>query len=181
MAKSEWASQYKHPSWQKKRLEALELHGFECENCGDKETTLHVHHRKYIKGRKVWEYDADELEVLCEPCHEEAHAMKDLITETIALHGLPELRPIANLLRGYARGWIGPFLDDEIAASSNPGHIYVGILADWLICEIDGGQPTDIASRIFLLAAEDLRSSRPAAVGLIEEFEAAARIPGVRG
>lgn len=47
---------FKHPKWQKKRLKILELAGFECERCGAKNKTLHVHHKYYEKGLKPWEY-----------------------------------------------------------------------------------------------------------------------------
>lgn len=34
---------------------------------------LNIHHKKYIKGRKPWEYDADSLVTLCEDCHHNIH------------------------------------------------------------------------------------------------------------
>ena len=79
MEKVAFFEQYKHPLWQKKRLEMLEDAGWECSNCGDCENLLHVHHKIYIKGRKVWEYDQFELEVLCEKCHTFEHQLKDLL------------------------------------------------------------------------------------------------------
>lgn len=74
-----WKDQYKHPLWQKKRLEALEAAGFECGDCGANEAQLHVHHRRYVKGRLIWEYALDELDVLCASCHEVAHEKKDAL------------------------------------------------------------------------------------------------------
>lgn len=59
----------KDPRWQKKRLEILERDNFTCCQCGDKEETLHVHHKGYIKGNEPWEYDNNYLETLCETCH----------------------------------------------------------------------------------------------------------------
>jgi hypothetical protein len=61
----------KDPRWQKKRLEVLEAAGWSCERCGDKTRTLHVHHKKYRRGADPWEYDREELQSLCEPCHVE--------------------------------------------------------------------------------------------------------------
>lgn len=78
-----FSDQYRHPMWQKKRLEALEAAAFTCQECFSDETQLHVHHKKYVKGRMVWEYGLDELAVLCEPCHEGAHAMKDALIAVI--------------------------------------------------------------------------------------------------
>jgi len=34
---------------------------------------LHVHHKKYIEGRKLWEYEDNDLETLCFECHKEKH------------------------------------------------------------------------------------------------------------
>lgn len=72
-----WKEQIKSPKWQKKRLEVLSLRGFKCEECGDKEKTLHVHHRFYISGRLIHEYDNDVLQVLCEDCHKKEHNKTD--------------------------------------------------------------------------------------------------------
>jgi hypothetical protein len=82
--KTDFKSQYLHPLWQKRRLEMLQAAGFKCPRCTDMETTLHVHHKHYVKGRKVWEYADDELEVLCEPCHEGAHQVKSEATALMA-------------------------------------------------------------------------------------------------
>jgi len=80
----EFKEQYKHPNWQKKRLEKLELEGFSCECCGDVETTLHVHHNAYIKGRFVWEYSNDQLSVLCESCHSNTHQKIDELRNSLS-------------------------------------------------------------------------------------------------
>ena len=65
------------PFWQRKRLEALSAADFSCQHCYDKEETLHVHHKLYVKGRKAWEYELSELLVLCESCHKEEHEKLD--------------------------------------------------------------------------------------------------------
>ncbi len=74
---STFKKQYESPKWQKKRLEVLELSNYTCEECGDKETQLHVHHVRYIKGRKVWEYHTDALQCLCKNCHQKRHDTKE--------------------------------------------------------------------------------------------------------
>jgi hypothetical protein len=73
----------KDPRWQRKRLESLEAAGWACARCGDKETTLHVHHRQYIKGRKPWEYTLAELQVLCAPCHEGHHEFQKKLNQLV--------------------------------------------------------------------------------------------------
>jgi hypothetical protein len=57
------------PRWQKKRLEIMERAGFACEACGDKESTLHVHHGYYEKDLEPCDYRDDTLWCLCECCH----------------------------------------------------------------------------------------------------------------
>ena len=66
---SQYSELLKHPLWQKKRLEVLSRADFACEECGDKDSTLHVHHSVYLKGRRPWEYEDRFLQCLCEKCH----------------------------------------------------------------------------------------------------------------
>lgn len=68
-----YAEQIKSPKWQKKRLEILKRDEFTCQECGNKELTLHVHHKHYNKGAKIWEYENWELTTLCEICHNIQH------------------------------------------------------------------------------------------------------------
>lgn len=64
-----YSSKLKDPRWQKKRLEILNRDNFSCHNCGDTESTLHVHHIAY-QGKDPWETEARLLQTLCEDCHE---------------------------------------------------------------------------------------------------------------
>ena len=34
---------------------------------------LQIHHKRYIQGRKIWEYDAVDLVTLCKQCHTKLH------------------------------------------------------------------------------------------------------------
>lgn len=74
MKKKNYSDKLKNPNWQKKRLEVLNLRGFKCELCGCETKELHVHHRFYLKGRDIWEYDNDVFQVLCCDCHEKEHS-----------------------------------------------------------------------------------------------------------
>jgi protein-arginine kinase activator protein McsA len=76
--------QMRHPLWQQKRLEVLNLHGFQCQQCDDNETTLHVHHPYYKPNAMIWDYDNEELECLCEKCHKDAHVVDELVRKTLA-------------------------------------------------------------------------------------------------
>jgi len=68
-----YSEQLKDPRWQKKRLEIMERDSFACALCMDEKSTLHVHYKKYEKGRAPWEYEAKYLITLCESCHEKQH------------------------------------------------------------------------------------------------------------
>lgn len=76
------------PRWQKKRLEILDRDGFACQLCKDKESTLHVHHLKYI-GDNPWDTPDSLLITVCEACHEAEHMNLDQLSKKIAfeLHG----------------------------------------------------------------------------------------------
>jgi len=61
------------PRWQRCRLTVLNEYCWTCINCGDKEKTLHVHHKKYRYGADPWDYKLSEFAVLCDDCHTEEH------------------------------------------------------------------------------------------------------------
>jgi len=73
MADKAYWQKLKDPRWQKLRLEAMQKADFKCEICRDDESSLNVHHKEYFKGHEPWEYDVNQLSVLCEPCHESYH------------------------------------------------------------------------------------------------------------
>lgn len=64
-----YAEKLKDPRWQKKRLQILERDNWECQECAEKEKTLHVHHKNYYSGKDPWECNDNNLITLCETCH----------------------------------------------------------------------------------------------------------------
>ena len=66
MAKS-YSEKLKDPKWQKKRLEILSRDNWACTSCGDKKSSLQVHHYEY--RRVPWTVKSDKLTTLCETCH----------------------------------------------------------------------------------------------------------------
>lgn len=56
------------PRWQKKRLEVFKRDNFTCRDCGNAESTLHVHHCAYCGN--PWEAPLSVLLTLCAECHE---------------------------------------------------------------------------------------------------------------
>ncbi len=67
---SEYSQKLKDPRWQKKRLEILERDEWTCQKCFDSDSTLVVHHRRYLPNANPWDYPDDLLLTLCEDCHE---------------------------------------------------------------------------------------------------------------
>lgn len=100
MTKKTYSEQYRSPKWQKKRLEVLNAADFRCEDCGSKEKTLNVHHVIYHKGREVWNYDNDELMVLCEECHQARHRLQSAMMLIMKRFGTPGLTQIAGYIHG---------------------------------------------------------------------------------
>jgi hypothetical protein len=118
---SEFWDQYKHPEWQKKRLEVIEKAGFKCQDCGATGKTLNVHHSLYLRDRKVWDYPIALLRCLCEECHEVRHRHLNVIRM-----GLGVLNPkLMKQADGYIRGlmmrngrakWVVVDGDPDVAA-----------------------------------------------------------------
>ena len=73
----------KHPKWQRKRLETFQRDEWSCQNCGETELTLHVHHKHYERGKNPWEYNIDDLVTLCDRCHIEKHLFAESAIENL--------------------------------------------------------------------------------------------------
>lgn len=97
----EFKDQYRHPNWQKVRLAALESASFSCQRCRDRDSQLHVHHKRYIKGRMIWEYSGSELEVLCDSCHTQAHQEKESLMSLLATIPTSIVPDVYSLIAGY--------------------------------------------------------------------------------
>lgn len=67
-----YKEQLQSEEWKSFRDFIFTVKGKICENCG-RTTKLQIHHKKYISGRKAWEYLPQDLMVLCEKCHKKIH------------------------------------------------------------------------------------------------------------
>jgi len=111
-----YSDKLRDPRWQRKRLEALDAADWACASCSADELTLHVHHRRYIKGREVWDYSLDELAVLCENCHTIVHELDELAKDLIArapYDGPGNLRDLVCLMAGFLGRDIGSDLRSD--------------------------------------------------------------------
>lgn len=68
-----YADQLQTPQWFAFREQVLDVRGSECEDCHNVEAPLNIHHRHYDFERMAWEYEYDEVRVLCRDCHEGLH------------------------------------------------------------------------------------------------------------
>ena len=70
MANKSYSDKLKDPRWQRLRLAVMTRDEFTCHACGDKDSTLNVHHLvPYKKNGNPWDYEMGELTTLCEDCH----------------------------------------------------------------------------------------------------------------
>ena len=93
----------KDPRWQRKRLEVMQRDGFRCLDCDDDAKTLNVHHIRYRRGKKPWEYDDGDLETLCEDCHERQTDLKDRLEALLDPGNIEEVIGFASGLRLLCR------------------------------------------------------------------------------
>jgi len=106
MAKKTYAEKLLDPRWQRKRLEVLDDNDFTCQSCGDSESTLHVHHKMYAKGKEPWEYTLNQYSVLCKTCHEIEHS-KDFdvffeVMSRLSVDGPYNKEEAAYIIAGFA-------------------------------------------------------------------------------
>lgn len=66
----------KHPLWQRKRLEIFQRDSWRCCRCLEKNITLHVHHKYYVRELLPWEHGDDCYQTLCENCHNQQHSIR---------------------------------------------------------------------------------------------------------
>lgn len=158
-----FAEQYRHPNWQRVRLQMFEFADWQCQNCGARNQNLQVHHRHYVKGRPVWEYTEDELMVLCGACHESLHSFKKSTNELIDFNG-PEFWARAfPLIAGYMDGCVA--LEQMVEGGlSNP--LYrLGVIAAML-----EALPEDSLKNLVLAVAKMRRCHGPAVEQLLDDW-----------
>lgn len=144
-----YAEQLKHPKWQRRRLEIMSRAGFACEQCGDTESTLHVHHKAYRDGAMAWEYLDEELVCLCEDCHERQHEPYNAgIFETL-LAGVPGERERRELIAATFKLW-----SELLGGALQRGDAQVAemIERDWKVFRASPGYEKEMRRREAIIA-----------------------------
>lgn len=86
MVKQTYKEKLLDPRWQKKRLKLLEQAGWACEDCGNTDKTLHIHHLYYNTNGDPWDVADDDLMCLCCDCHEAVEFLPKLTLEERELY-----------------------------------------------------------------------------------------------
>ena len=71
-----YSEKLKDPRWQDFRKKAFFHYGDHCSNCGENENSghhHHIHHKRYYKDREPWQYEMEDVTVLCRKCHDSIH------------------------------------------------------------------------------------------------------------
>lgn len=76
-----YAEKLKDSRWQERRLHIISRDSAACRFCGDKNSTLHVHHFQY--NGEPWEAEDDDLITLCPRCHKEEHDVISAIKDNV--------------------------------------------------------------------------------------------------
>lgn len=118
--------------WRRFASHVRSVQGNYCQLCRLGNKPNHVHHIFYDHTRKLWEYEMDEVLVLCESCHKQLHEQLNVFRKhvfhklnpasfrvlngalTVALdqydpltfvHALSEFVTSPGLIERYAKAW----------------------------------------------------------------------------
>lgn len=118
MANNWYANLLKDVTWQKRRLELLQLGNWTCYRCKRTTGEMHVHHKKYEYGKAPWDYPDSNFLVLCSGCHKKEHRpvpINQLIGELVKP---PPIVDSINEKLGYWMDKIqGEITDEEMSAA----------------------------------------------------------------
>ena len=77
MTKEEYKSLLNSDYWRGYSYAIVKERDWTCEECGKKfqyqRNMLNVHHLTYHNDNKPWQYDKEELQLLCKDCHAKRH------------------------------------------------------------------------------------------------------------
>ena len=79
MSKAQRQKFYASKAWENKREERLKIDNYECQECkrkGKYTPARAVHHKKHLEYYPELALDIDNLESLCDACHNKEHPEK---------------------------------------------------------------------------------------------------------
>jgi len=83
MSSTTYAAKLKDPRWKRKRRDLIIAAGCACEECGDKESRLQIHHKYHDHSLAPWEYPHKAMCVLCSGCKKARREYERLLLESI--------------------------------------------------------------------------------------------------
>ena len=83
--------------WADFRAKILFERGSTCESCKAKDSVCHIHHNVYRYGLKPWQYEPEDVTVLCESCHRDYHKFIEVIRKELL--SIP-VRQVVHAIRG---------------------------------------------------------------------------------
>lgn len=146
--RDEYARKLKTPQWAEFRerifSEDREFGEYPCEYCGDLTWgRYHAHHRGYVSGREPWQYNREEMSILCRRCHDDIHRWLKRIESAIS--GMD--RRLASAIR-FAGICFGHLSRDE------GGHIW-GYQFSAMLKSLSGGYKIGDEREGFIFAYRD--------------------------
>lgn len=79
-----YSEKLRDPRWQRKKAEVILRDDCTCNDCGDTEKTLNVHHCHYERGGP-WDTADGLLMTLCEDCHKRRQKLEDGVRRSLGI------------------------------------------------------------------------------------------------
>lgn len=87
----------KDERWADFRAKVLFERGDKCEVCRKSNVVCQIHHNVYRYGLKPWQYEPEDVTVLCEQCHSDYHKFIEILRKE--LMSIP-VRQVVQAIRG---------------------------------------------------------------------------------
>lgn len=101
-----YADKLKNPKWFEFREDFFQWfrqvkkrHTAFCEACGDDVDRWHLHHKRYEDGKEPWEYEFEDMKMLCAGCHKEIHAVERMVRAWVISLKSNHLMEFENLIK----------------------------------------------------------------------------------
>jgi 5-methylcytosine-specific restriction endonuclease McrA len=86
-----YEEQLRRPEWVIKKNKILERDNHTCQICKNRINLLEVHHIRYDRRLKAWEYPDSILITLCYECHKKVHGRKDDCGRSLKMQHISEV------------------------------------------------------------------------------------------
>lgn len=77
--KTPYSEQLQDPRWKDFCRRFRDSRGNACQYCKLTNAPLEVHHKFYLLGRQAWEYEFNDMILVCKRCHRGLHALAEFV------------------------------------------------------------------------------------------------------